>query len=173
MSKIKDIKGFEGYYRIESNGTVWCCRAGKHQTKWRRMSPSTHPKKGHKTIILKKPGTNRATYVHTLVLEAFVGPRPHKHEARHFPDRNPTNNRLKNLSWATRSENASDMLVHKTAPMMKLNPHKVNRMRGLKKLGWTYRRIASKFKVNYTTAREAILGLTWKAPLCLFPSSQL
>lgn len=52
--------------------------------------------------------------VHRLVLEAFVGPCPPGMECRHFPDRDPTNNRLDNLSWATRKQNMEDKASHGT-----------------------------------------------------------
>ena len=47
-------------------------------------------------------GTNR--YVHLLVLEAFVGPRPPGMEALHGDDERD-NNRLDNLSWGTHAVN--------------------------------------------------------------------
>lgn len=47
--------------------------------------------------------------VHSLVLEAFTGPCPEGMEARHLDD-NPTNNRLENLVWGTRSENSQDAI---------------------------------------------------------------
>jgi hypothetical protein len=47
-------------------------------------------------------GTTR--YVHGLVLEAFVGPRPDGMEALHADD-NTANNALSNLSWGTREAN--------------------------------------------------------------------
>lgn len=49
----------------------------------------------------------RAHYVHVLVLEAFVGPRPSGLEACHWDD-NPTNNALSNLRWDTPEANRAD-----------------------------------------------------------------
>lgn len=45
--------------------------------------------------------------VHNLVLEAFVGPRPPGMECRHL-DSNKLNNRLYNICWGTKSQNALD-----------------------------------------------------------------
>lgn len=45
--------------------------------------------------------------VHVLVLEAFEGACPPGHEALHDND-DPTDNRLTNLRWGTRSENLLD-----------------------------------------------------------------
>ena len=55
-------------------------------------------------------------YVHQLVLEAFVGPRPARHQAAHG-DGNPLNNTLANLRWATPKENEADKRLHGTLPV--------------------------------------------------------
>jgi len=52
-------------------------------------------------------------YVHTLVLENFVGHRPTGCEARH-KDGDLTNNCVDNLEWGSRSENAHDKKRHGT-----------------------------------------------------------
>ncbi len=58
--------------------------------------------------------------VHRLILEAFVGPCPRGKESCHFPDRNPTNNRLENLRWDTHAANGRDMALHGTAGARRL-----------------------------------------------------
>lgn len=54
-------------------------------------------------------GKHTVRYVHHLVLEAFVGPRPPGMEACHF-DGNAQNNRLENLRWGTSAENKADAI---------------------------------------------------------------
>lgn len=54
-----------------------------------------------------KLGRGKGWRVAHLVLLAFVGPRPKGREACHRNDV-PTDNRLENLYWATRSENEYD-----------------------------------------------------------------
>jgi hypothetical protein len=56
---------------------------------------------GHVSVSL---GRKNSLCVHALVLLAFVGPPPEKHECRHL-NGNPSDNRLENLRWGTRSEN--------------------------------------------------------------------
>jgi hypothetical protein len=51
--------------------------------------------------------------VHLAVLEAFVGPRPPGHVARHGGG-GSRDNRLVNLSWGTPSENETDKIEHGT-----------------------------------------------------------
>lgn len=51
--------------------------------------------------------------VHQVVADAFLGPRPGKHEVRHL-DGDPTNNRPSNLLYGTHAENEADKKVHGT-----------------------------------------------------------
>jgi hypothetical protein len=80
-----------------------------HRLKGRVLKPGTTGR-GYLMVVL---GHGGATYVHHLVLQAFVGPRPDGHEAAHG-DGNRTNNRLVNLRWATPKENAADRYRHGT-----------------------------------------------------------
>lgn len=66
------------------------------------------------TVCLSVQGKSKTHVIHRLVLTAFVGPKPDGMLCRHFPDRNPLNNRLDNLSWGTPKQNAADRAVHGT-----------------------------------------------------------
>ncbi len=54
-------------------------------------------------------------FVHRLVLLAFKGPRPDGQYCRHL-NGVPTDNRLANLAWGTKSENTFDKVGHGTHP---------------------------------------------------------
>lgn len=101
-------------YMVSSHGELYTWRGDYH-----RKIP-------YRWVKVKLRGTGRIPYVRVrlgkkswlmqrLVLEAFVGPCPPGCEARHFPDRNPQNNRLDNLQWGTKKENAADKTVHGTS----------------------------------------------------------
>jgi hypothetical protein len=78
-------------------------------------------KSGHQVVYLfRNKKERRCAQVHVLVLEAFVGPCPAGMEACHFPDADPSNNRLPNLRWDTPRENMIDRLRHGTALCLKL-----------------------------------------------------
>jgi hypothetical protein len=62
------------------------------------------------------------SYVHHLILEAFVGPRPAGRQAAHG-DGNPLNNAVANLRWAARKENAADKVRHGTAVLGTRSPN--------------------------------------------------
>lgn len=69
-----------------------------------------HPSPPHGYVLVSINKKLRA--VHRLVLEAFVGPCPPDMEARHVLVRDKSNNRLENLAWGTRFENAQDCKRH-------------------------------------------------------------
>lgn len=58
-------------------------------------------------------GANEQRYIHELVAEAFIGPRPPGQEVRHL-DGSRDNNIVSNLAYGTRSRNAYDSLEHGT-----------------------------------------------------------
>jgi hypothetical protein len=65
----------------------------------------------HQRVTLYKDGKRSRIFVHRLVMLAFVGPCPPGMETRHL-DGNPLNNRLENLVYGTRQENAQDRVNH-------------------------------------------------------------
>lgn len=61
----------------------------------------------HVVVGLRRDKKEHRRYVHHLVLETFVCPRPEGMFGLHLDD-DPTNNDLSNLRWGTRSDNAHD-----------------------------------------------------------------
>lgn len=93
---------------------------GRVRSRRRRGAPGgilrTPLSSGYPLARLQMPGQpRRQVRVHTLVLEAFVGPRPEGCEARHL-DGNPLNAALTNLAWGTHGENNRDQVRHGTHP---------------------------------------------------------
>lgn len=109
MSQIRDIEGFEGRYKVTSEGVVYSYHLGK----WKKRK-ATFQKGGYLSVTLWKKRRTRFFLLHRLVLETFVGPCPKGMEARHFPDRRRTNCRLSNLRWGTRARNQKDRVFHQT-----------------------------------------------------------
>ncbi len=119
-----DFLGFPGY-RIGDDGSVWTkwlniSKGYRHgfiamiQGPWRRFKLQSN-KDGYQSVLLRcATNKKRLCRVHRLVLLAFYGPQPAGHQSRHFPERNPSNNRLENLSWATPKVNNSDKRIHGT-----------------------------------------------------------
>lgn len=110
----RPVVGWEGLYEVSDHGRVrsltrWMInRAGRRQKSQGRVLKNQHKPAGYPYINLCKDGVAKATYVHELVLTAFVGPRPSpSHYARHLND-DPKQNHVSNLAWGTPSENSYD-----------------------------------------------------------------
>lgn len=107
------VPGYAGIYEVSDQGRVRSVDRTDtrgNSIRGRLRSPGPIPS-GHLRIDLWQAGAGRSAYVHRLVLEAFVGPCPPGHEALHM-NGEPTDNRLVNLRWGTRSENKLDEVRH-------------------------------------------------------------
>jgi len=90
-------------------------------------------------------------------------------EGCHFPDRNPANNRVENLRWGTRLENAADKIKHGTQarlpgeknPASKLTGEQVDEIRRRRKAGETLTSIAKDFGIIFQQVSLIALGKSW------------
>jgi|7_EtaG_2_1085326.scaffolds.fasta_scaffold41168_1 hypothetical protein len=129
----KDVVGFEGYYEISNEGNV---RYNKDivNTQYIRRSLNSGKRGGHMEVIrkaesgeyfaqrmsrvggkdykyychilLKKEnGIQKDEYIHRMVAKAFV-PNPEGKPVVDHSNGDTLNNRVENLRWATRGENA-------------------------------------------------------------------
>ena len=110
----KPIPGYEGLYEVSDHGRVRSLdrryiRADGIATRRRgRILKPVINGSGRHQVYLCAPGEKqKPQQVHRLVLTAFVGPCPEGMEACHSNDV-PTDNRLANLRWDTRSANMDD-----------------------------------------------------------------
>ena len=123
-----EIEGVEfchcpGYlgYAVNSEGEVLSCwtwgirrKQGDRRlaTRWRLLRGWVDD--GYRKVEIRElAGPKKKRRAHQLILEAFVGPRPHGYETRHL-DGNPLNNQLTNLKYGTQSENQHDSIRHGT-----------------------------------------------------------
>lgn len=129
--------------RLPGTGSGWMSFLGSEPT---ILTPKVGPK-GYLTVKLRESsGKYREWRLNRLILITFVGPCPVGMEACHDPDRNPANNRLDNLRWATHSENLMDAGRHGTRKTMQ--PDQIAEMIRLDEAGLTRREIASRFGVR-------------------------
>lgn len=169
--QFKAIPDYPGY-RAGDDGSIWVREAfnvsmGSGPERWRQVVP-TPVKYGYLKLQVRGPSGRKLRFVHRLVLEAFVGPRPRGMVCRHFPDRNPSNNRLDNLQWGTCRENAADKKVHGTTtpgsknPSAKLSEADAIEVRRLAYQGKTFVEIGAKFGITSGAAGDILRGKTWK-----------
>lgn len=102
----KPVVGYEGLYEVSDIGRMKRVGRGPGAQSGRILSPEQSPH-GYFRVVLYRNGARRKMFVHRLVLEAFVGPCPPGMECCHGNDV-PTDNRLANLRWDTKSANIRD-----------------------------------------------------------------
>lgn len=103
------VLGFEGRYEVSDLGRIRTLRT--RYPSLGKIMRSRLSKKGYPYIILRlidRPGS-KTIYVHRIVLEAFVGPRPSGLTCNHISGIK-ADCRLVNLEWVTLSANQ----LHKT-----------------------------------------------------------
>ena len=122
---------------------------------------------GYVRCVLKKDGRSYSRTAHPLVLDAFVGPRPPKHDACHS-DGNPANNRLENLRWDTRKNNVADSIRHGTNQRgtrhwaSRLTEEQVLEIRKEYASGISGLKLAKKYGVCKATVYHILSGAKWK-----------
>lgn len=117
------IPGFPRYAIDESGTILSVCRDARAiDLPWSEARPLTPATKyfGRLGVVLCRDNRKFSRHVHTLVLTAFVGPRPAGMQCRHL-DGNPANNHVNNLKWGTPRENQHDRIAHGTSTRGELN----------------------------------------------------
>ncbi len=114
----KDIPGYEGEYQASTLGRIKSLeRTAPSKNRYtgkpflrtvpeRILKPGRFCKTGHVSVILRR-GTNGRP-VHQLILKTFIGEAPEGMEVLH-KNGDPTDNRLSNLHYGTRTENILDV----------------------------------------------------------------
>lgn len=163
---IKPILGFPGYF-ASNLGEIF---SAKREKRLKRLSPSKIAK-NYFRIGLSLNGKTKTMYVHQLVLLAFNGACPPQCQCAHL-NGVPWDNRIENLIYASRLENASHKHKHGTQPKgqwherARLSDADVKYIRENIKLGprgkSNTKELALKFKISRQSVREIACGKSWK-----------
>lgn len=161
--EVRPVPGWPRYY-ASADGRIWGPQ-GERKLKIDRY--------GYQYILTWRPkaqaegrGTHRRLAVHRAVLEAWIGPCPVNHEARHL-DGVPSHNDLTNLCWGTHKENIADRAIHGTASigerhgaakLTEADVLEIRRLRGVV----TVRALAKRFGVHSATIFSASTGESWR-----------
>ena len=97
MEEWKDIKGYEGLYKISNKGRVY-------NIKLKRFMG--HESNKYMCVELGKDGKYKNYKVHRLVAQAFI-PNPDNLPFINHKDENKLNNCVENLEWCTREYNVN------------------------------------------------------------------
>lgn len=163
----KPVIGYEDWYEVSSLGNVKRvapergAKVGKH-LKVRYAS-------GYLVVWLSRNSEVQAFTVHTLVAEAFLGPRSKGQEINH-KDFRTSNNRLDNLEYLTHQENVQHTLEQgrwdyrgEKHPGARLTNEQVEQMRLEFASGNTALELAKKYEIAIETASRILQGKSYKA----------
>lgn len=166
--------GYAGLYSVSDQGRVRSERrfrtgkGGKPVAVNERILKPTLHRDGHLRVRLCDGQTKRSAFVHTLVLTAFVGPRPDGLQACHNSG-DPSDNRRSNLRWGTPQSNQADRVAHGTSSRgeknasAKLTPAQALSIRLDPR---SHEDIAAEYAVARTTVGSIKSGKTWKHLEC-------
>jgi hypothetical protein len=115
VEQWKPVVGYEGRYEVSSQGRVRSLPRAR--TKGGVLKPWEQGKCAYLAVKLRdRPSRrDRSVLVHTLVAEAFLGPRPTGEQVRHL-NTDSRDNRAENLAYGSAVDNARDAIEHgKTA----------------------------------------------------------
>lgn len=101
----RDIPDYE-LYEISDEGQI------RNKNTNRILKPQMNKKTKYHIISLYKNKVNKCFNIHTLVMRAFHGDPPEKHQVDHI-NRIKTDNRLENLRYVTSSENNLNKVFYK------------------------------------------------------------
>ena len=154
----KPISGFERYM-ISSHGRV----RGLKGTYIGQIT-----KDGYMGVTLFRHGSRHQRFIHNLMLETFVSPRPFPGAVTRHLDGVRVHNVLSNICWGTQQENADDRATHGTSyagennPKAILTEEKVNLIRAaLTNPLFTMAEISREFGVSPSTIENINSGKTW------------
>jgi hypothetical protein len=166
----KAIPEFEGLYEASNLGRIRSLprktRTGSLGGRILRGDISKH---GYSRVTLSRDGKSTRHLLHRLVLLAFIGSPSASHEARHLNGDNK-DNRIANLAWGTRSENAMDRVRHGTCirmngerhPNTRLSDDDARNILKLSRCGVQQIKISELFGVSAQTIAYITSGRGWR-----------
>jgi len=153
---------YSEHYEVSNQGRVRRTTGGRGRAKAGHVLWQRTVKSGHKRVLLCNAPAQDYYFVHTLVLEAFVGPQPEGMECCH-KDNTPAHNWPGNLRWGTPSSNRLD----RPGRGMKIRGERNRKSKltdeavAIIRDGGRAADLAARFGVHETTIQRARSGSTW------------
>ena len=171
----RPVVGYEGQYEVSNMGRVRSLdrvivrKNGRQQTLKGKILHPTHASKGSRDhsvvhyvhVNLRRNGVGRIGWVHTLVAQAFLGPRPEGHDVMHVNGVRD-DNRVSNLQYGSRAmNNISSYSYGGKAPSGKLSASDVLDIRKRLAHGDVAPQIARDYGVHFCTIYRIKYGKTF------------
>ncbi len=163
----REAPPFQGLYAVSSLGRfAGTVRYPRRRYGARKASTTST---GHKRVVMTSlQGDKCVEWLHRVVLEVFVGPRPDGAITRHL-NGDPGDNRVCNLAWGSPRENMHDKWKHDT--MYRGSAHHstsltegvVQDIRRALRQGCSRRDVEASFGVGYGVVKNIDTGKTWRS----------
>ncbi|HZZ81625.1 MAG TPA: HNH endonuclease [Gemmataceae bacterium] len=156
VEEWKPVVGFESAYQVSNKGRVY--------SRYRHRQMKGHVNwKGYAMVGLQKDGWGRKGFIHGMVAEAFLGPKPSGLVVNHI-DGNKLNNWVGNLEYVTIAENNRHALATGLRKPrrggVKLNEEMVREIRMLTEF-MGCKKLAKQFGVCHQTIRRIVRREEW------------
>jgi len=172
VTEWRGIPGYE-FHQVSDDGVVRSRDRNFINSRGQKRFISGKTKKqrlgrgNYLLVAICEGGRNDRHAVHRLVLCSFIGPPKDGQESRHL-NGNRQDNRLINLKWGTKTENAQDKHDHGTTVRgedvtnSKLSESQVIQIRGEYQNGEKAITLAQKYGVCKSAIHYVLSGHTWK-----------
>lgn len=171
--EYRDVPGFPGY-RLSNVGTLWTCRVRISRTrpevvmcdKWATVN--LPPSGKYAAIWMYAPGVRVRKYIHVLVLEVFVCPKPDPELEACHNNGIRRDNWAENLRWDTVKANSADRLNHGTficgrrTPWVRFEEHQIREIRSRYAAGEKQLSIAKDFQITQGRVSAICRRREWK-----------
>lgn len=169
LESWKPVPGFEETHLVSDLGNVkslgrLVVHPEGNQRRKDKILKHWYCTSGHAMVDLQINKRSKRVAVHTLVLTAFVGPRPEGMQGCHN-NGNPKDARLANLRWDTQAGNQQDRIRHGTSNrggerngIAKLTPAQALEIKNDPR---PLRTIGADYGVSHETVRWIKRGMAW------------
>lgn len=153
----KDVVGYEGFYEVSNLGNV------RRKGKANNLKGRIH-RDGYMLLVLCVNCKGKSFQVHRLVASAFIVNRKNREQVNH-KNGIKSDNRLENLEWATRSENA--IHAHKIGLIPRANNSKISKSDAIDiklncgKAGLDRKHFAKKYNISVANVGYIITVKRW------------
>ena len=167
----RDIPGYEGIYQVSNLGRMKSMDRidplGRHRRE--RLKVPTPSQFGYLLVTVCKNAEAKRCSLHSLVMLAFVGERPHGYDINHI-NGDKTDNSVANLEYCSTSHNIAHSYANgfqvsikgERQHNAKLNEDTVREIRRRHENGEQQKTLAGEYAVSTTVIWNIVHRHTWK-----------